>query len=273
MAPHGAAPAANSAPNRKPFRSPVQNLPPTSAALRLLGAILLPAFVLAYLAQDLAPEHYRALLSENQGIEALTASGFLAAALFLAASVRLARDWHGPLLLLACCLRELEMHKRFTTMSLLKSRFYLGDTVPMGEKLVGLAILALLAFAACTLLWRYGRTAWNGLWQGLAVETRVLSAAFLLVFSQSIDGIDRKLRPLMSFTRDEVRLLGAFEEIIELAIPLLIIWAVLALRRRGEHAARPVVAPAARRGADETPPPPVKRTTATGPSSPGSVAR
>lgn len=199
----------------------------------LLGALLVLSYAAAVLAQGLPPERYAALLAESGWIESLTAFGFIAAAGMLLVLRRpTSTEWWGPVLLIACALRELEMHRRFTTMSILKSRFYLSDGVPLGEKLAGLLVLCLLALGCCRLLWYHRLSFWHGLKTGSLAAGCVASAVFVLVLSQSIDGVARKLAPWgVELSDIQVRIWGAFEEIIECAIPLLLMTATLAARR------------------------------------------
>ena len=52
-------------------------------------------------------------------------------------------------------LRELDFDKRFTTMGILKSKFYLSNSVPVTEKLIGLLVIAILLYIFFLLLFLY----------------------------------------------------------------------------------------------------------------------
>ena len=121
------------------------------------------------------------------------------------------------LLFLAFGARELDLHKAFTTMSILKSRFYLGD-VPIGEKLAGLAVIGLLGAAVLLLLKRYGRVLWRELRQrtpwALAIATFVATLVLAKVLDRAIYGYGLKV------TLSGHALVGSLEELIELSLPL-----------------------------------------------------
>ncbi len=64
------------------------------------------------------------------------------------------RETYGlfALTMILACLRELDAHKAFTTQSIRKSRFYLSDQTPLGEKLIGFLFILLLLYTAIRLL-------------------------------------------------------------------------------------------------------------------------
>ena len=98
-------------------------------AILFLSLVLLAAFVV-----NLGPTEAKALMSDTGPIERASALGyFLCAGYMLLAGGRdFARKYSYIIVLVALCgCRELDFDKRFTTMGILKSRFYLSSEVPL----------------------------------------------------------------------------------------------------------------------------------------------
>ena len=120
--------------------------------------------------------------------------------------------------------RELDFHKKFTTMGMFKSKFYLSDTVPMSEKLIGLLVILLILYVFITIIKNHSK--------GFFDKIKVLSPVYIgttitlmiLVFSKAIDGLSRKLGQLdIAIEQQTSTNFEVIEEVLELGIPLLII--------------------------------------------------
>jgi len=88
------------------------------------------------------------LSSEDHVIENLSVYGLLIAAIagVYAGWISKERIWFlFAFFMLFAMLRELDVHSAFMTMSILKSRFYVSPEVPFHEKMIGGAVLLLLA--------------------------------------------------------------------------------------------------------------------------------
>ena len=171
------------------------------------------------------------LTRENGGIE--TASALL---YVYVAAVWLRRHapadwralWHVPVILLLAAAREFDLDKTLTSVGILKSNLYLTDQAPVWERLVGAAVLLLVAVAVVRLVRVHGRRFLRGLADGdtgaLAVAVAVATAGF----AKSLDGLARKLRPFDVTLDPEFnsRVVMA-EEVLELLIPFLLLYAVL----------------------------------------------
>ena len=166
--------------------------------------------------------------AEHGPIETATAMLFLVSALFallVFLPVRRTRNSAVALalLLVACAAREMDLHIHLTGMSILKSRFYLGDA-PLAHKLGGLAVLGLLALAGLYLLRRHGRQLLQGLRNGNAAAITAVTMVATLVGTKLLD---RSLGVLSeSFgirSSDSVYALQAVvEEPLELGLPVLV---------------------------------------------------
>ena len=119
--------------------------------------------------------------------------------------------------------RELDFDKAFTTIGILKSRFFISPDVPAGEKLAGLIVVTILIWSVYMILSRHFTGFLSGLKQKTPEAVGVAIVFFLLAFSKSIDGLPRKLQPLGIDVAPEIgSFLGALEEVLELGIPIYI---------------------------------------------------
>ena len=134
---------------------------------------------------------------------------------------------------LLMCSRELDMHKALFTMSFIKTNFYKSPDIPFHDKVAGglalLVMIALLVYLAKRML--------------LFLRTQASSdtSAHLLVYSLALGAISKILDRFSSQMHElfniavpaNARLaIVAMEESLELALPLLLILALLTYRRR-----------------------------------------
>lgn len=133
--------------------------------------------------------------------------------------------------------RELEFHEAFTTDSVLKLSYYVRDHVPVMEKLASAAVLAVVAAVLLRFVLRNGRRLLRGVIERRAPAWSIAVAVALLPVTKLVlDTGPRVLRDDLSLAlpANARMAFGAFEEMIELAIPLLFLWAIAqyALLRR-----------------------------------------
>ena len=147
-------------------------------------------------------------------------------------------NWHIPVILILMALRELDFDKSLTAEGILQLRLYTGD-VPLGHKLIGVAVIALIVTCAVRLM-RHNVKPWLlGLRQGRPTSWLVLLAGGFLVVAKSMDGFDRKLAGFgLSFEPELVQALGRSEELLELVMCMAIIQAVAYYRRPAEMIAQ-----------------------------------
>lgn len=166
------------------------------------------------------------LLSESGLIERASAIGYFACALFMllkggAEFVR-TRGYFIVLVTLFGC-RELDFDKAFTTIGILKSRFFVSPDVPAGEKVAGFIVVAILIWAVYKILSQHFAGFLSDLRNKTPEAVGVTIVFFLLAFSKSIDGLPRKLQPLgIDVSADISAFFGALEEVLELGIPIYI---------------------------------------------------
>lgn len=93
------------------------------------------------------------LIRENGPVETFSIIGYFMAfitAIILQLKGRISFGTGAAVIFLTLGLRELDFHDRFTTMGIMKSRFYISDTVPLKEKIIVVIIVL-------TLVWFIGR--------------------------------------------------------------------------------------------------------------------
>jgi len=169
---------------------------------------------------------YPMLIREGGIIESLSALGYFVcvAAMFAKGGADFAKRYHYLIMLITLFgLRELDFDKRFTTMGILKSRFYTSDVVPLGEKLIGLMVILILLYVVYRIIKDHTASFVDGVKNRVPQHLGVLSAIGLLVFSKSIDGLDRKLGDVgITVDPTVATYFGTVEEVLELGIPVLI---------------------------------------------------
>ncbi|HMM84433.1 hypothetical protein [Azohydromonas sp.] len=204
---------------------PASRLTRPSAAVALVAALGVVALMIGALA---SPPRVQALMSEQGPFETVAAAGYFVAALALLAL----RDARQPLALwlalaivmTAFGLRELDLHKAWTEISVLKSRFWIGAQ-PLTHKAAALAVLAPVAWALWWLARHRGATLWRALRERHPVA--VTAAVFLvtLVLTKAVDrGVNILSDDLGVAVSARARALGlAFEEVLEMALALLVL--------------------------------------------------
>lgn len=172
----------------------------------------------------LLPEsEVKAYIVENGPIENLSATGWFVAAFALVAVSRRTGWWDGYLGAWTLCLagfRELDLHKKFTSMSVLKIKLYLSHHVSATEKITVVIVLLLCSFPVFLFLKR-----------NLPLLTcqvrRKYPPALALVFSiafgvmsKILDRLPNGLREEGFFIPVDLRLIvGITEEVMELGLP------------------------------------------------------
>ena len=197
----------------------------------VLGASLLLAFVFYALPSGVG----LAIVRENGAIEVPTALAFAAAAV---AAIRIAfRDrwpsgYAAAVILAAAAARELDFHRRLTTISVERG-FYLGflylpRKMRRGRETRVGVVLAVLVAAVITLVVREGRAFVAGLRARRPTAVAVLGGVAALVVAQVFDKGSRRLGLALPGL---VLLWKAMEENLELASAVLFLLALLIRRR------------------------------------------
>lgn len=125
-------------------------------------------------------------------------------------------------------MRELDFDKRFTTIGVLKSKFYVSPLEPLHTKLIvialGLAVIVLIVM----MVREHAVRLWELLRTGNALGYGVVLLAVMVVVSKSLDGLERKCTSIgLTVAPLIAKYSSVAEEVIELGIPvmmLLLFW-------------------------------------------------
>ncbi|AUL99918.1 hypothetical protein B4966_06935 [Rhodocyclaceae bacterium] len=175
------------------------------------------------------------LLKEGGFIETLSAVLYLVCAACMLSWAQRARAWPYVVLMVLFAMREADFDKRFTEVGVLKSKFLFSPLVPLHQKLIGGAVLALALYVLVTIVRRDGLSFVRAL-HARSVEAWGWAMAILLVLaSKALDGVGRKLADVGIVLDPVIDLhAGALEEVLELGIGIFILLACrLKFRRTG----------------------------------------
>jgi large-conductance mechanosensitive channel len=170
-------------------------------------------------------------IKEGGVIEKLSVVGYLAAAMVMIVKGGLPYIikyfyFFIPVLLFA--MRELDFHKKFTTMGMFKSKFYLSSSVPFTEKFIGFLVIVFLVYLIIKIINNHAKDFLRSLQAFSAVHVGVALIFLTLFFAKAIDGLDRKLELLnITITEETSTTFEVIEEVLEMGIPLLIIATVM----------------------------------------------
>ncbi len=191
-------------------------------AILSIFLILLTA-VIVYL----GPVEAKFILGETGPIERASAMGYFLCAgyMLLGGGTKFIKKYNYIFVLVILFgFRELDFDKRFTTMGILKSRFYLSSEVPALEKFIGLIVIVLLLWAVIKIVRNHLASTMANLVESNERAVGLVMIFVLLTFSKSIDGIARKLKPFGIETSQQISFLSSsVEEVMELGVPILMI--------------------------------------------------
>lgn len=200
-------------------------------AKTILWLSCLAIFLAAVAASLLPAETGTALVRESGPVETATTLLYLPCILWLIVrGFRANPRWHltaGSMVILLL-LRELDVHARFTTMGVLKSRYYLSPDIPTDEKAVVSALMILILTVGLWFVWHSAPPLFRALRRRHAPALAVAAAIGTAVVSKTLDSLSGPIRFLLEpLYHDSKTYLRVYEEIFELAIPLFILLALL----------------------------------------------
>ncbi len=165
------------------------------------------------------------LLEEGGIIESASAFGYLLCAAFVVYQGKLAylkQYYYLFLLDIAFMLRELDFDKRFTTMGILKTKFFVSNNVPLTEKIIGGVIVTFLLYIVIITLFRHSKDFFRGLREESVISFGALIVCIFIVLSKVFDGLDRKLKGFgLDMSETFSMRATIIEEIVELGIPII----------------------------------------------------
>jgi len=194
----------------------------------LVSFILVVSFIVGFAQADLTTQNR--YLSEGGLFETLSAFGYIVCIaliwVFWRPAAAVSRWYFTVILALFFC-RELDLDKSQFTLGLLKSRQYTSDLVAMPERVVSIMLILLICFVFGLTLFKEARFFLKGLRALKPAQLGVGLAAFLIIGSKSIDGLDRKLAAFhIIISQHTERLAIVTEEIAECGIPIMLAIAI-----------------------------------------------
>jgi hypothetical protein len=201
----------------------------------LTAAVLGASLVLALLCYALPGELGFAIVREGGFIEAPTALAFAGAAgvaMWIAVRDRWRSGWAVGMLMAGAAAREMDFHRRFTTLSVEKGTylgFFGSPVVPWPEKLIAGVVLTGLGVAALALVVREHRPFLTALGARRTEAVAALGGFAALAVAQSFDKASGRVGRALPGV---VLLAKCFEEHLELAGAVLFLLAVLLIARR-----------------------------------------
>ncbi len=189
-------------------------------SLIVLFLIFSSTFVLDGINRDL-------FFDEGGIVEVASAIGYFLCVLLILYKGKinyLRKYYYFILLFIMSGFRELDFHKRFTTMGILKIKFFTSPDVPFTEKLVGFLIVLLLLHILISIYRNHFRQFIEGLKNHSTIPIGVFIVLLLLGVSKSLDGISRKLGSFNIEIGSQIAIhLAALEEVLELGIPMFLL--------------------------------------------------
>ena len=188
------------------------------------------AFVIANQDKNFAATFF----SESGPVEQLTAGLFAVASLLAAVSFIKHKTNLRFVFMMSMALaamRELDWHKAWTTDSILKSRFYLSDAIPVHEKVIGGVVIALLLYIAVSLALKL--KVWiQSLLKADLLSWSVFFALSTMVVAKMIDSMARLLPFAAEFKEQHSAMFLGVEESLEMVSASLFVFMALALLRK-----------------------------------------
>lgn len=166
-------------------------------------------------------------IKEDGIIESLSVLGYLVATILILVKGKwsyVKQYYYFFILIIMFGLRELDFHKKFTTMGIFKSKFYLSSEVPIFEKLIGILIILFIVHIIITIYKKHSQDFITKIRSFSSIHIGALIIFLTLFFSKTLDGLSRKLDLFNIIIEEQTsKHVEVLEEVLELGIPLLII--------------------------------------------------
>lgn len=170
-------------------------------------------------------------ISEGGVVETLSVLGYFACFFYVLCRGKfsfLKKFWYIHATFILFAFRELDFHKKFTTMGIFKSKFYLSPQVPVVEKFFASMVLLLLLLIVYLFVKNHGKSFWQGIRERNLFALTISLPILLLIVSKSIDGLARKLSGLgIEVSHGIDRFASSVEEVFELGIPVICLIAMM----------------------------------------------
>lgn len=188
-------------------------------------AVVLCLVVAPFMIEATSETTRKLIISEGGIVETFTVVGYFACFLYLLYKGKISylkNFWYIHSIFILFALRELDFHKRFTTMGIFKSKFYISDSVPLTEKFFASLVLIFLFVVVYLLIKKHSKTYLAELKSGNMIAVSIFISIALVFISKSIDGLSRKLSGLgIAISSQSDKFAASVEEVFELGIPVM----------------------------------------------------
>lgn len=197
----------------------------------ILVTVVLCLVVAPFIIETTSDSTRKFVISEGGIVETFTVVGYLACFLYLLYKGKflyLKNFWYIHAIFILFAFRELDFHKKFTTMGIFKSKFYVSYSVPFIEKFFASLVLIFLFGIVYLLIKKHSKTYLVELKSGDMFSVSIFISMALVFISKSIDGLSRKLSDIgitISSTSDKFA--SSVEEVFELGIPVMFFIAIV----------------------------------------------
>jgi hypothetical protein len=189
-----------------------------------LSIVFITTILLIGLVYDIS--RYPLLIAENGIIESLSVIGYIACIVLILVKggLNFAKKYnYFVALLVLFALRELDFDKKFTTMGILKSKFYFSANVPIIEKVIGVCIILIILYIIIKIIKHHLIGCISKIKQQSLGYIGFSLTFIILLAAKTIDGMERKLASVnIDITQNLVNQFLIVEEILELGIPIMI---------------------------------------------------
>ncbi len=194
--------------------------------------IILFGLVVINIYLALVPQYVSLMLVRENGlVEILSVVAYLFAVILLfrkTAVEKVPYGYSSSFLLLLFAMRELDFHKRFTTMGTFKTKYYLSNSVPIVEKIVVVCIMLSLVVFTLMYLKKNVPSFLKKVRAKVGYCIIVAIAICSMFFSKFMDSYSEPLKKVFAyFYGNPDHLSRIIEETAELAIPVLFILAIV----------------------------------------------
>lgn len=195
-------------------------------AAAAIGVVAIFALVALLLWMEQSPATVMQVIVEGGPVERFTEMAYLAVALAMWPLHRRTDAWTTTLALsivmAAFGAREMDLHKAWTDISMLKLSFYAGNA-PWMQKVVALLVLIPILIATVHLIRGHWRRVWMLVKAGHPVGITIATFLVTLVVSKCLDRAVNVLAEdyQVFVTFSTKALVSSFEEILEASLPVL----------------------------------------------------
>lgn len=191
----------------------------------MVATVVLFLVVAPFMIESTSEPTRKTIISEGGVVETLTVLGYFWCFLYLLYKGRMSylkKFWYIHATFLLFAFRELDFHKKFTTMGIFKSKFYISSTVPLVEKICASLVLVLLFYIVYLFFNNHYKAYWHKLKSIDMFAVSVFIPIVLLFLSKGIDGFSRKLSGIgVAISSNINKFAASVEEVFELGIPVM----------------------------------------------------